>query len=154
VEGFVFLGTQLAAFASSQIERETIEAYLATEYRVGAPSPFRLVIGQRHPDLAALLDRTRATCAAVLTAWNPYSELRSRAANDEAQQALVADLDRRHLIHFQACGVDPTGKWAPEESRLILDIDLALTGQLCARFRQNGAVWAKSDAMPMLLLSR
>ena len=43
----------------------------------------------------------------VVTAWNPDSEVRPEEINRAANEALVADLDRRGLRHWPATGRDP-----------------------------------------------
>ena len=154
MEGFVFLGTHLAAFARSRIPSGTIEAYLATEYRVDEPSRFTLLIGRHHQGLAALLAGHKAGSAAVLTACNPYSKIASKTGNERAQRNLADELDRRRLVHFPAHGVDPEEKWPAEESLLVLGISLEEAADLGEKFRQTGAVWAAGDALPMLLLLR
>ncbi len=46
-------GTDISAFAASQIERDTIEAYLATDYHVGGEHPLVLRIGEANAALSA-----------------------------------------------------------------------------------------------------
>jgi hypothetical protein len=43
----------------------------------------------------------------VVTAWNPDSDSRPAPANRAANEALVAELDRRGLVHWPATGRDP-----------------------------------------------
>ena len=150
----MFLGTHLTAFVRSRIPSGTIEAYLATENRVDDPSRFTLLIGRRHQGLATLLAGHKAGAAAVLTACNPYSKIASKTENERAQRNLADELDRRRLVHLPAHGVDPEEKWPAEESLLVLGVSLADAADLGRKFRQNGAVWAAGDALPMLLLLR
>ena len=67
MEGFVFSGTKISAFGGSRIPQLTIEAYLATEYRVTGERPLVLHIGQPNVQLAALYRSHSADRAAVLT---------------------------------------------------------------------------------------
>lgn len=153
VEGFLFIGTHLAAFADSAIPRRMIEAYLATEYRIGEPSRFVVLIGRRHHGLAALLaGRNQLPCAAILTAWNPLSQRTRRSENERAQARLIRELDRQQLPHFPGYGADSAGKWPVEDSRLVLNVKLKGAAELARRFRQNGFVWIAGDALPMLVL--
>lgn len=81
----MFMGTHPAAFDGSAIPSKTIEAYLTTEYRIGGPSPFVILIGRRHCGLAALLaDPDERPSAAVLTAWNPFSRRTRKSENRRA----------------------------------------------------------------------
>lgn len=150
----MFLGTHLSAFEGSAISRDLIEAYLATEYRIGGVLDFALIVGRHHPSLATLMGKHDAGSATVVTAWNPYSQPRPDAENARDQNRLVEELDQRGLVHFPGHGADPTGQWPPEDSRLALSIDLADAGELGRRYRQNGIIWAGGDALPKLLLLR
>ena len=152
VEGFLLSGIEISAFGGSRIERSTIKAYLATEYRVWGELPLVLRIGQRNLDLGMLYNRLVTETSAVITAWNPYSEPKSNDENLAAQERLIAELDRRGLRHLPGHGADPTGKWPPEDSRLVLGIDLETATSLGEKFQQNGFVWTASDAVPTLIL--
>lgn len=147
-------GTDIFAFGGSQISRPTIEAYLATDYRVWGECPLMLRIGRRNAGLATLYGKHAVEAAAVITAWNPRSEPKTKPENAAAQDRLVAERDRKGLAHLLGEGADPTGQWPPEESRLVLGIDLADAATLGKQFEQNGIVWAGADAVPTLILLR
>jgi hypothetical protein len=154
-EACLFLGIDISAFRRSSIQRATIDAYLGTHYRMWDDTPFVLRIGQRSAELAALYVKYSVSSAAVLTAWNPYSELRSDAENEIAQTAMIAEIDRLALHHQPGHGAaDPAGKWPPEPSQLVFGIDLATAESLGRQFRQNGIVWVATDAVPALVLLR
>jgi hypothetical protein len=148
----MFLGTKCSHFGRSHIERSTIEAYLETDYRIEGDQPLVLRIGKFSAGLSALYKERGRACAGVLTAWNPYSEPRSDTVNHAAQERLIRELDRRGLSHQPGVGADPTGNWPPEDSRLILGIDIWAARSLGRRFHQNGFVWAAADAEPALVL--
>ena len=147
-------GTDISAFGASQIERATIEAYLATDYRAPADRPLVLHIGRRNAELIALYQYLAVDSASFLTAWNPYSIPQTEPENRAAQQQLLAALDRLGVRHRPALGADPSGLWPPEESCLALGIDIETAADLGRRFRQNGIVWAGADAVPRLFLLR
>lgn len=153
-EGFLFSGTRSSDFGNSAVPYATTEAYLATEYRIGGEWPLVLQIGQPNARLAALYLAQSAETAAVLTAWNPYSEAKPDAENHAAQARLIFSLNQLGLRHQPGHGADPTGKWHPEDSRLILGLDLATAASLGKKFGQNGFVWASADATPTLILLR
>lgn len=150
----MFSGTDITAFGGSRIPRSTIKAYLATEYRITGERPLVLHIGELNVQLAALYQEHATDRAAVLTAWNPYSEPQSDAQNHAAQAQLISELDRLGLRHEPGHGADPTGLWPPEDSRLVLGLDYAVATSLGNRFGQNGFVWAAADANPTLILLR
>lgn len=151
---FLNAGTAISAFAESQIPRSTIEAYLATEYRVLGEQPFVLRIGQPSEQLRAVYLKRGVESAAMLTAWNPYSEPRSAAENEAAHYRLVVELDRLGLTHQRAQGADATGEWPPEDSRFVLGLDFATAASLGMKFAQNGIVWVGADAIPKLVVMR
>ena len=150
----MFLGTTVLAFYQSRVPRATIEAYLATDYRIQGDWPLVLRIGQADEQLAALYRKHAVQQAALLTAWNPFSEPRLDAENRAEQVRLISNLDRLNLQHQPAHGADPTGQWPPEDSRLVLGLDLATAVSLGRQFSQNGFVWAAADATPTLILLR
>ena len=150
----MFSGIDISAFGGSQIAPATIEAYLATEYRAWGDWPLVLRIGQESHPLASLYRQEDAKGAAMLTAWNPFSEPREVAENDAAQLRLIGELDRLGFAHQPGNGADPTGQWPPEDSRLVLGISLEIAASLGRQFRQNGIVWVAADAVPLLVLLR
>jgi hypothetical protein len=150
----MFSGTNVLDFRGSSIPREPIEAYLATDYSICGGRRLILRVGQRNQDLAALYQKYAVSTAAVLTAWNPYSEPRSDADNETAQRELSSEIVSLSLRHEPGHGADTTGKWPPEPSRLVLGIDLETAATLGRRFRQNGIVWVSANAVPILVLLR
>jgi hypothetical protein len=109
----MFSGINILDFRGSSIPRQTIEAYLATDYSIWGSRRLILRVGQRNHELAALYQKYAVSTAAVLTAWNPYSEARSDAENETAQRDLISEIDRLSLRHEPGHGADPTGKWPP-----------------------------------------
>jgi hypothetical protein len=154
LEGFVISGTDITAFGQSRIPRATIEAYLATDYRIWGDWPLVLHIGQRSVELGSLFEAQKVTSAAVVTAWNPFSEPRPIIENQTAQARLIADIQQLALHHQPGHGADPTGVWPPEPSRLVLGIDLTSAASMGRKYGQNGIVWAGADAIPTLALLR
>ncbi len=148
----MFCGTDVSAFGGSQIPRLTIEAYLATEYRIWGHWPLVLKIGQASTTLADLYRTHDAIGAAVITAWNPYSQPRPDAENEVSHARLLSELDRLGFPHQPGHGADPTGQWPPEPSRLVVGVDLTTAALLGRQFKQNGIVWADADATPILVL--
>ena len=67
----MFSGINILDFRGSSIPRQTIEAYLATDYSIWGSRRLILRVGQRNHELAALYQKYAVSTAAVLTAWNP-----------------------------------------------------------------------------------
>jgi hypothetical protein len=140
--------------SESVIPAATIEAYLATDYQVHAPEPFVLKIGRASPELAHWFKRSRTDSAIFITAWNPWSEPTSAPENAAAQQQLLAEIKARGLPYLDGEGRDASGRWPGEPSLLVFGILLEAAKKLARRFRQNGLVYAVSDAIPRLILLR
>jgi hypothetical protein len=152
--GILFAGINISEFGGSRIPLQTIEAYLATEYTIWGNWHLILRVGERNDELASLFQKCLVFSAAVLTAWNPYSELRSDAENQAAQVELISEIDRLGLRHEPGHGVDPSGKWPPEASRFVLGLDLDTAASFGHQFGQNGIVWVSANAVPTLVLLR
>ena len=87
-------------------------------------SPFRSPDRPAERPLVALYREYGVSTAAVLTAWNPWNQPKSSAENEVAQTALISKIDALLLRHWPGHGADPMGKWPPEQSRLVLGLDL------------------------------
>lgn len=141
-------------FPESLIPEATINAYLATDYRVMAAEPFVLNVGRTSPELALSFELDRTDSAAFITAWNPCGELASDMENRAAQQQLLAEIKALGFAYLDGEGRDPSGLWPGEPSFLVLGISLEAAKKLARQFRQNGFVYAGSDATPRLILLR
>lgn len=136
------------------IPTETVQAFLATEFRVLSSIPFTLRLNQANAELQALYRQSDVQCAAFLTAWNPYSETRNASDNEGAQQCLLKEIDELKLCAIPGIGLDPSGEWEAEPSCLVLGISQAAARDIGNRFKQNAIVWAGPDAIPELILLR
>lgn len=141
-------------FPESLIPEATINAYLATDYRVMAAEPFVLNVGRTSPELALSFEFDRTDSAAFITAWNPCGELASDMENRAAQQQLLAEIKALGFAYLDGEGRDTSGLWPGEPSFLVLGISLEAAKKLARQFRQNGFVYAGSDATPRLILLR
>lgn len=137
-----------------QIPAATVAAYQATTYRVDLPGgrSISLRIGEASPDLASLLaDRGASSCLFV-TAWNPFGEACSDAANETAMARLTDWLGARGVEWLPGAGVGNDGQWPPEPSLLALGLGEADADALCVTFQQNAVVTCDKDAIPRLRL--
>lgn len=138
----------------STLPPELIAYYEATDFRVTAPRRFTLRIGKPSPDLEALYNETGATCAAFLTAWNPFSEETDPAINAANQRQLIERVTQLGFTAWDGMGSDPSGDWAGEESIFVLGMDRTSASALGVEFRQNAIVWVDADTVPQLVLLR
>ncbi len=146
LEGFLFSDTA--------IDRDTVQAYLETEYRVSAPTAITLRIGQANAELAHLHRRHGVSASAFITAWNPFSRATSDEVNRERERALARELQHLGLTCFDGLGQHPSNQWPGEPSFLILGTALEDARALGIRHEQNAIVWCGSDAVPQLVLLR
>ena len=141
------------------IARKTVHPNLVRAYREAiyivneGDDAIALKVGEVSPALAALMHDHKATTAAILTAYNPYSEIQPSAENERMQVALVAELKAAATICFDAIGSDSDGNWEPEASALALGISLMEAERLADQFGQNAFIWINTaDAFVSLRL--
>ena len=72
---------------------EIIAAYRATKYRVHSNPEFTLRVDEQSEELLKLYGLSRASSAALITAWNPFSEEKSPSENNQKNALLRADLE-------------------------------------------------------------
>lgn len=139
---------------SSAISAELIQAYRETEFRVAAPEPFTLSVGQASQALQSLYKLHKSDSAAYVTAWNPYSEETGPEQNNAAQARLEAELKLRALAYIPGVGQHPSQQWPGEPSVLVLGLSLEAAKVLGKDYGQNAIVWCGPDAVPELTLLR
>lgn len=113
-------------------------AYRATSYRVldGGRLACELRIGRPSPSFDALARASGSTRAVFLTAANPRGEAHPEPANLDRNAALDAALDAGGWTRLEGWGVPDATGWAPEPSRLVLDLPRAAALTLARRFEQ------------------
>lgn len=138
----------------SLISPQIIQAYRETECRVLAEPVFVLRIAEASTELLDLTRRFGVSCAAFVTACNPYSAALSDDHNRERQARLERELRARSLRFLPGIGQHPSNEWPGEPSFLILALSLASARALGERLEQNAIVWAGEDGVPQLVLLR
>ena len=107
------------------IPADLLRAFEEAHYWVDGPGGrLTLKIGELFAGLDGCPGNYRL---AIVTAWNPFSQVLGHDENAQRQTALVEEIEGADLAWFPAAGVDAQGKWAPEESLGILG---ATTAQL------------------------
>ena len=140
--------------ATKTVHPTRVRAYREAIYIVNeGDDAIALKVGEVSPALAALMHVHKATTAAIITAYNPYSEIRPSAENERMQAALVAELKATATVCFDAIGSDPEGEWEAEASTLALGISLVEAERLADQFGQNAFIWINTaDAFVSLRL--
>lgn len=140
------------------IPDDLVTAYRSAHYRAGAgQSAITLRVDQYSEPLARLLATTGFRSAAFITACNPLGMRDSIEANRIAcahlREKLARHVSRPDQI-VNGVAIDPFGSWPPEESFLVLGLDLDSARILGREFNQNALVWIEGDAIPRLMLLR
>jgi hypothetical protein len=138
---------------SSNIDPDTIQAYLETHYCIEGDTPMILLIGEQNASLAALHAISHVESSAFITAWNPYSRRCDPATNARRQEGLAHELTKCGRQFIDGIGLHPTSKWA-EPGFLALGLSLDVAKELGSRYEQNALIWAGHDAVPQLVLLR
>lgn len=138
--------------SNSEIGSSTIAAYRSAHYVVLADNQFTLRVGEISTELTELLSRKNVSCAAFITACNPFSNISTENENLTAQSALLNDLLELRLNIIPGVGKDPDGLWPGEQSFLALGISLEQATVLGNKYGQNAIIWIDFDLMPSLVL--
>ncbi|MDX1736594.1 MAG: DUF3293 domain-containing protein [Alphaproteobacteria bacterium] len=123
------------------ISEGLVSAYMKTKYVVNSPNPFELQIAT--PSLAAdkLLEGYGVEAATIITAFNPFSQLKSVEANQKANALLLQQLKEMKLASFPTEAIDPDGEWPIELGFFVMGLTQAEAIKLCNLYRQNAVVW-------------
>ena len=140
---------------TTQIHPDKVQAYLATDYRLGHTNrDIVLTIGKHSARLAALFAESVDSCGAFLTAYNPRGAEQSKAANVKAHAELAASLREMGLPVIEGSGSEKGSKWPAERSYFALGIALEPAEAIGRHFDQDAIVWVGADAIPRLVLLR
>jgi len=88
---------------------------------------------------------------AYLTACNPQSTILPRDENDRRMQMLLREVEAAGLRFYYGEARSRDGKWPPEPSLLILDIDEQAAIDLARRFEQAAIVFGRRDESARLV---
>jgi hypothetical protein len=102
------------------------------------------------PRIDVLLDRHGATCAVIVTAFNPRSRVLPPAANAARHRALVRLLEERGVAFLYGEGRDPGGRWVAETECIVFGISLGEGLEIARRFEQNAVVFIERGRAPRL----
>jgi uncharacterized membrane protein YccC len=138
--------------APQPTERELLEAYRKTEYRVEGPQgPFCICVDQRCPELEQVLGDAGATSWAYVTAYNPGSRPLSAEENARRQTELEVDVAALGLTFHRGAGAAPDGSWPAEPSVLILGIGRDAAVALARKYGQLALLFAAAGQPAQLL---
>jgi len=130
---------------------ELLDAYQKADYVVFADQHVVLRVGEKNPQVDALITAEGATTAAFVTAANPRGEQRSDMENGVANAALQNFVAAAGYPHFWGEGRDPFGSWS-EPSFLVIGIYRNNAEALGQLFEQNAIVFCEVGREPELIL--
>ena len=141
-------------FVQSELDASLVTAYRETEYQVTEGEPFVLKVDEPCPALLGLYRAKNVSCAAFITACNPFSCELTDVENAVRQTELASELKRRSLSYLEGIGQHPSGGWPGEPSFLALGLSLEAAKSLGQTYGQNAIVWCGPEAVPNLVLLR
>lgn len=130
---------------------DLLDSYRATRWTVSTPAgPVEVRVERSVAGTGLPLP------AAIVTAYNPCSELRSRDENEAARNRLETELTRAGLdfLPTLAHGMGPDASNWDEPGALVTGIDSDAAVRLGRRYEQNAIVWIDEDGVPVLVASR
>ena len=134
----------------SKIELE--KHYLDTTYSTFINEElYDIKIGKTLPSaIQKLLNSEKS--AAILTAWNPRSQLLSSQENKDCNNELNSALNQYTV--FRAVGQGSDTSWQAEESYFILGIQKEDSNKLAIKYGQYAYVWLESEKPASLIFTR
>jgi hypothetical protein len=132
------------------MDEQLLLAYQGTSYNVYSPK-ISIRIGKANDELDSLLLKNNCNSYAFVTAYNPYSELKTKEENQKLNDLLYQDLkDQYQLLDGEGVGEDIS--WEPEKSFLILGIDYEKAKAIGVKYSQNAIVFGRLGEKPELLV--
>ena len=139
----------------SVIAKNLIASYLCANYQIGAgPDSISLRIDQYSEALAKFLISSEQSCAAIISADNPYSLRLRNEKNWDAHESLRNFLICHSYPIIESLNLDPADSWPAEKSFFVPGLDLNTAQTLGQQYDQNAIVWIGNDAIPRLILLR
>lgn len=135
------------------MSKDTLERYyLETTYSVVInEEQYNINVGKPMPPvLHALVSKEKT--AAILTAWNPRSEVLSLSENNSRNKNLDSMLKDYNVFNSIGQGVDSS--WLAEESFFIVGIQKSDVEKLAVEFEQYAYVWCDNSNTVSLIFTK
>ena len=133
------------------MKQELQEAYQNTNYTIETNGRIiSLRIGIENPEWFRFLKDNNFDFYFYITAYNPFSELKSEEENEHANQKLQKKILELELQFLKGVGVSGESDWA-EKSFCVLGGNLEIAIQLGTLFRQNAIVCGSRSETPRLV---
>lgn len=139
---------------SNKLDKSLISAYLNTDYYINLKQ-INLKVGVFSKELIEWLESLRENFApisfAIITAFNPFSELLSLSDNEKRNKRLVYYLKENKYQFFHAENRDPKNEWPIEKSFLVPFISKQEAMEIAQQFQQNAIVYGIANTPPELV---
>ncbi len=140
---------------STAIADDLVDSYRRAIYQIDSGSEsIALRIDQFSRSLSNLLSELKCTRAAIISAYNPYSQQLSHDENETAHQSLHTLLIHRSYPILECINLDPSGYWPVEKSFFVAGLDFDTAKFFGEQYAQNAILWIDEDAIPRLVLLR
>jgi hypothetical protein len=123
---------------TATISADLMAAYSATIVRIHGHNPVVLAMADPVGTHDRWLAQSSKANAAVITAWNPFSEVQSQDLNEADNAILLLAIEQAQLMWVPARGSGPSSEWF-EDSFCVFDVPDALLDEWLVTFRQNAA---------------
>ena len=135
----------------NKIEETLIQAYKNTNYHVYYDNEIIINIGKKNQNLLNLFKDKKLTSASIITACNPFSEIKTKKQNLLAQIKLKGIIEDNNLSYVDAMGQDAEKKWPGEASYFVENITLNKALKIGKILNQNAIVWIDQNIIPELV---
>ena len=126
-------------------------AYWDTTYRL-VDQEIDVFIAQKNDAFMDFLISQNFQSWAIITAFNPRSEVFSRESNVLFNRQLKIDLEQQTLFYCNVLGIPIEGSdWEAEESFFVADITLIDACDLAKKYNQNAIVYGNTSCLPSLI---
>ena len=125
---------------SRTISQDLKQAYESTLFTAQLTTSVDFKHGEASPKADALLVLFDVQSAVLITAWNPFSEPKTKEENEIAQQRLETSLMAQGTRFLPAIGKGTSDEWA-EPSVLALGMRFAAAQALAVKYQQNAYLW-------------
>lgn len=113
-----------------------------------------LLVHEHNPALDVFLLDNNAQHWAIITAYNPSSQIIDNQLNNKSHLDLCKRLDEAGKVYFPAVNRDPSGDWPDEKSLIVLDIIEEVARDLAASFGQNALLYGQMGQAARLVWSQ
>lgn len=133
-----------------KLDQELIKSYLETDYLI-LPIDLVVNIGKENKRLSYEMSNSNWENFAIVTAWNPFSDILLHEENLIRNLKLLKELIEADYFIYPAMGKSKDNCWKPEESWCIFNITKEDAIAFGKKYDQNAIVYGKIYSEPSLV---